>query len=117
MVNNDIISMIDKLWSLLIQQRLHRHIFTHYTESHHPSLEIFYSGNRSGIVSRVNMENCCDISDGECIVLCNDSPESTRPSQACDGMNNLKIVVVVLVDHLLWTANSGTSSIGRWDIP
>ena len=56
------------------------------------------------------MENCCDISDGECIVLCNDSLESARPS--CEGINK----IVVMDDHLLWTA-SGTSTIRRWDIP
>ena len=56
------------------------------------------------------MENCCDISDGECIVLCNDSLDSTRPS--CEGINK----IVVMDDHLLWTA-SGTSTIRRWDIP
>lgn len=56
------------------------------------------------------MENCCDISEGECIVLCNDSLDSTRPS--CEGINK----IVVMDDHLLWTA-SGTSTIRRWDIP
>ena len=56
------------------------------------------------------MENCCDISDGECIVLCNDSIDSSKPS--FEGINK----IVVLDDHLLWTA-SGTSTIRRWDIP
>ena len=56
------------------------------------------------------MENCSDISDGECIVLCNDSLDSTRP--ACEGINK----IVVMDDNLLWTA-SGTSSIRRWEIP
>ena len=56
------------------------------------------------------MENCSDISDGECIVLCNDSLDSTKPS--CEGINK----IVVMDDRLLWTA-SGTSTIRRWDIP
>ena len=56
------------------------------------------------------MENCSDISDGECIVLCNDSLDSTKPS--CEGINK----IVVMDDNLLWTA-SGTSTIRRWDIP
>ena len=56
------------------------------------------------------MENCSDISDGECIVLCNDSLDSIKPS--CEGINK----IVVMDDHLLWTA-SGTSTIRRWDIP
>ena len=56
------------------------------------------------------MENCSDISDGECIVLCNDSLDCTRPS--CEGINK----IVVMDDNLLWTA-SGTSTIRRWNIP
>ena len=92
------------------------HTFTHHTESvwslfsDHPSLEIFYSGDRSGLVTRVDVENCSDISDGECVVLCNDSLDSTKHS--CEGINK----IVVMDDHLLWTA-SGTSTIRRWDIP
>jgi len=56
------------------------------------------------------VENCSDISDGECTVLCNDSLDSTRPS--CDGINK----IVAMDDNLLWTA-SGTSTIRRWNIP
>lgn len=55
------------------------------------------------------MENCSDISDGECIVLCNDSLDSRH---ACEGINK----IVVMDDNLLWTA-SGTSTIRRWAIP
>ena len=56
------------------------------------------------------MENCADISDGECVVLCNDSLDSMRPS--CEGINK----IMVMDDNLLWTA-SGTSTIRRWHIP
>ncbi|KAF8152379.1 hypothetical protein B0H34DRAFT_724941 [Crassisporium funariophilum] len=103
-----------KLWSLSSQRCLHT--FTHHTDSvwslssDHPSLEVFYSGDRSGLVCRVDVENCSDIADGECVVLCNDSLDSTRPSS--EGINK----IVTMDDNLLWTA-SGTSTIRRWNIP
>ncbi|KIM37415.1 hypothetical protein M413DRAFT_274108 [Hebeloma cylindrosporum] len=103
-----------KLWSLSSQRCLHT--FTHHTDSvwslfsDHPSLEVFYSGDRSGLVCRVDVEKCCDISEGECVVLCNDSAEPTRV--ASEGINK----IVVMDDNLLWTA-SGTSTIRRWNIP
>lgn len=55
------------------------------------------------------MEHCSDISEGECVVICNDSSDS-RPSS--EGINK----IVVMDDNLLWTA-SGTSTIRRWNIP
>lgn len=103
-----------KLWSLSSQRCLHT--FTHHTDSvwslfsAHPSLEIFYSGDRSGLVCRVDVEDCSDVSEGECIVLCQDSTEQGR--SASEGVNK----IVVMDDNLLWTA-SGTSSIRRWHIP
>ncbi|KAF8970943.1 hypothetical protein BDZ97DRAFT_1694202 [Flammula alnicola] len=103
-----------KLWSLSSQRCLHT--FAHHTDSvwslfsSHPSLEIFYSGDRSGQVCRVDVEDCPDISEGECVLLCNDSADQTRP--ASEGINK----IVVMDDNLLWTA-SGTSTIRRWNIP
>lgn len=103
-----------KLWSLSSQRCLHT--FTHHTDSvwslfsDHPSLEVFYSGDRSGLVCRVDVENCSDISEGECVVLCNDSADPTRLSS--EGINK----IAVMDDNLLWTA-SGTSTIRRWNIP
>lgn len=102
-----------KLWSLASQRCLHT--FTHHTESvwslhsSHPNLETFYSGDRCGQVCRVDIEDCGDLSEGECILLCNDS-DAPRP--AMEGINRIE----VLSDNLLWTA-TGTSTIKRWQIP
>lgn len=73
-------------------------------------MEIFYSGDRSGLVCRVDAEDSPDISEGECVVLCNDAVDQSRSSS--EGINK----IVVMDDNLLWTA-SGTSSIKRWNIP
>ncbi|KAG5647852.1 hypothetical protein DXG03_007776 [Asterophora parasitica] len=102
-----------KLWSLSSQRCLHT--FTHHTESvwslHslHPSLEVFYSGDRSGLVCKVDVEDCSDVSEGECILLCQDA-DPTTPSS--DGINK----IVAMDDNLLWTA-SGHSNIKRWPVP
>ncbi|KAG6833152.1 hypothetical protein H0H87_010539 [Tephrocybe sp. NHM501043] len=102
-----------KLWSLATQRCLHT--FTHHTESvwslhsSHPSLEVFYSGDRSGLVCKVDVEDCSDVSEGECILLCQDT-EPSAPSS--DGINK----IVAMDDNLLWTA-SGHSNIKRWSVP
>ncbi|KAJ3840110.1 hypothetical protein EV361DRAFT_944237 [Lentinula raphanica] len=101
-----------KLWSLASQRCLHT--FTHHTESvwslfsSHPSLESFYSGDRSGFVCRVDVEDCADVSEGECILLCQDTHETA----IAEGINK----IVALDDNLLWTA-SGSSTIRRWRVP
>ncbi|KAF8901320.1 hypothetical protein CPB84DRAFT_1747077 [Gymnopilus junonius] len=54
-----------KLWSLRTQKCLHT--FTHHTDSvwslfsSHPSLEVFYSGDRAGLVCRVDVEGVGDL--------------------------------------------------------
>ncbi|KAF8063588.1 hypothetical protein FPV67DRAFT_1701521 [Lyophyllum atratum] len=102
-----------KLWSLASQRCLHT--FTHHTESvwslhsSHPSLEVFYSGDRSGLVCKVDVEDCSDISEGECVLLCQDADPCTPSS---DGINK----IVAMDDNLLWTA-SGHSNIKRWAVP
>ncbi|KAA1473313.1 WD40 repeat-like protein [Dentipellis sp. KUC8613] len=101
-----------KLWSLASQRCLHT--FTHHTDSvwslhsSHPSLEIFYSGDRSGIVSKVDVEGCTDMSEGECIVLCQD----TNEHGVAEGINK----IVAMDDNLVWTA-SGNASLKRWRVP
>ncbi|KAG6916840.1 hypothetical protein DXG01_005139 [Tephrocybe rancida] len=101
-----------KLWSLATQRCLHT--FTHHTESvwslhsDHPSLEVFYSGDRSGLVCKVDVEDCSDVSEGECVLLCQDADPSSPSS---DGINK----IVAMDDNLLWTA-SGHSNIKRWSV-
>ncbi|KZT64082.1 WD40 repeat-like protein [Daedalea quercina L-15889] len=105
-----------KLWSLSSQRCLHT--FTHHTESvwslfsQHPSLEIFYSGDRSGIVCKVDVESCTDVSEGECIVVCQDTSERVGGGSSPEGVNK----IVAMDDSYLWTA-SGSSSFRRWKVP
>ncbi|KAI0294110.1 hypothetical protein B0F90DRAFT_1758645 [Multifurca ochricompacta] len=99
-----------KLWSLTSQRCLHT--FTHHTDSvwalysSHPSLEIFYSGDKSGFVAKVDVEGCADMSEGECVLVCQDV------ASPADGVTKL----VALDDTLVWTA-SGSSSLRRWRAP
>ncbi|KAI9461530.1 hypothetical protein F5148DRAFT_1214939 [Russula earlei] len=99
-----------KLWSLSSQRCLHT--FTHHTDSvwalhsSHPSLEIFYSGDKSGLVARVDVEGCAHMSEAECVLVCQD----TGPP--AEGVTKL----VALDDTLVWTA-SGSSSLRRWRAP
>ncbi|KAI0659996.1 hypothetical protein C8Q70DRAFT_977330 [Cubamyces menziesii] len=105
-----------KLWSLSSQRCLHT--FTHHTESvwslfsSHPALEVFYSGDRSGLVCKVDVEGCADVSEGECIVVCQDSGTDRPGTSGGEGINK----IVVMDDNLLWTA-SGSSSVKRWSLP
>ncbi|KAI0919919.1 hypothetical protein AcV5_001861 [Taiwanofungus camphoratus] len=105
-----------KLWSLSSQRCLHT--FTHHTDSvwslfsQHPTLELFYSGDRSGLVCKVDVEGCSDVSEGECIVLCQDLSERASGLAAAEGINK----IVTMDDNLLWTA-SGSSSVKRWRVP
>lgn len=101
-----------KLWSLTSQRCLYT--FTHHTESvwslysTHPDLETFYSGDRSGLVCRVDVEDCGNVGNGECVLLCNNGSSDS----AKDGINR----IAVLDDNLMWTA-SGSSTINQWQIP
>ncbi|KAI1787218.1 hypothetical protein LXA43DRAFT_1030141 [Ganoderma leucocontextum] len=107
-----------KLWSLSSQRCLHT--FTHHTESvwslfsSHPALEVFYSGDRSGLVCKVDVEGCADVAEGECILLCQDSG-SDRPGTSGSGSEGIN-KIVAMDDNLLWTA-SGSSSVKRWRVP
>ncbi|KAH0830595.1 hypothetical protein J3R83DRAFT_2050 [Lanmaoa asiatica] len=99
-----------KLWSLSSQRCLHT--FTYHTDSvwslhsTHPSLKIFYSGDKSGIVCKVDVEDSSEVADGVCIVLAREASEEG------EGINK----IVTADDGLLWTA-SGSSNINRWRIP
>jgi hypothetical protein len=78
--------------------------------SNHPSLETFYSGDKSGLVCRVDLEDCSDVSEGECIVLCRNTDGCSVASS--EGINK----IVAMDDNLLWTASS-SSRIRRWRVP
>jgi WD repeat-containing protein 48 len=68
---------------------------------------VFYSGDKSGIVCKVDVEDCSEVADGVCIVLAREPSEEVG-----EGINK----IVTADDGLLWTA-SGGSSISRWKIP
>ncbi|KAG1749376.1 hypothetical protein EDD22DRAFT_981841 [Suillus occidentalis] len=100
-----------KLWSLSSQRCLHT--FAYHTDSvwslhsTHPSLEVFYSGDKSGIVCKVDVEGCADVSDGACITVAREASVEVG-----EGINK----IVTADDGVLWTA-SGKSSISRWRLP
>jgi WD repeat-containing protein 48 len=104
-----------KLWSTAMQRCLHT--FTYHNDSvwslysNHPDLEIFYSGDRSGLVCKVDLEGCGDMAEGECVVLCKDDepPPSADAFSLSEGINS----IVAVDDAFLWTA-TGSSSIMRW---
>lgn len=68
---------------------------------------MFYSGDKSGVVCKVDVEDCLEVADGVCIVLAREPGEDGG-----DGINK----IVTAADGLLWTA-SGSSTISRWRIP
>jgi WD repeat-containing protein 48 len=56
------------------------------------------------------VENCADVSEGECILLCQDSGGRSKASS--EGVNR----IVAMDDNLLWTASS-SSNVLRWRVP
>lgn len=108
-----------KVWSVSMRRCLHT--FTHHSDSvwslfsSHPHLEVFYSGDRTGTVCKVDFENAGDIAtEGECVILLRNRDES-KPgvSSSNDGIHR----IVAMDDTYLWTA-SNSSNICRWkDIP
>ncbi len=57
------------------------------------------------------MERCADVSEGECIFLCKETPSSDG-GNGSEGINKL----VVMDDNLVWTATA-SSTIKRWRVP
>jgi len=96
-----------KLWSLTSQHCLYT--FTHHSgsvwalHSTHPSLEIFYSGHKSGPAARVDVEGSAHMFEAECALIC----QGVAPP--AEGVTKL----VALDDSLVWTA-SGNSGLRRW---
>ncbi|PVG01194.1 hypothetical protein CPB86DRAFT_805384 [Serendipita vermifera] len=104
-----------KLWSLASSNRC-IHTFAHHTDSvwsmysSHPSLSIFYSGDRAGNICRVDMDGCASLSEGECVLLCKETP--SKESIGTEGINN----IIVLDDQFVWTATA-SSTINCWKVP
>ena len=94
-------------------------------------MQVFYSGDRSGLVCRVDVDDGRDndagdfsvharsgpwrvdrVADGECVLLCRDDGESELGIPTSEGVTR----IVALDDNLVWTA-SGSSSVKRWHVP
>ncbi|KAK1227165.1 hypothetical protein PQX77_009799 [Marasmius sp. AFHP31] len=137
-----------KLWSLSSPQRC-LHTFTHHTDSvwslysSHPMLETFYSGDKSGLVCRVDVSGVGAFENGGMPSNMNTissasigmdmdtgfgagmdvgagecilvaAVQSGSDFGACDrGVDK----IVVLDDQLLWTASGTSSEIRRWRVP
>lgn len=124
-----------RLWSLAEQRCLHT--FTHHDDSvwslfsDHPTLDVFYSGDRQGYVCKVDWERCAEVSEGECVVLCqerdaasddqggdqtDDVPHHPPDSHRRDAKSGIQ-KIVALDDTYFWTA-TGQTSVHRWrDVP
>ncbi|KAG9051782.1 hypothetical protein FS842_011035, partial [Serendipita sp. 407] len=104
-----------KLWSMASANRC-IHTFAHHTESvwslfsSHPSLSVFYSGDRAGNVCRVDMVGCATLSEGECALLCKE--ERSNNSIGNEGINKIQ----VLDDQFVWTATA-SSTINCYKVP
>jgi WD repeat-containing protein 48 len=80
--------------------------------SNHPSLEIFYSGDRSGLVCKFDLESCSEISEGECILLLKDTDSSSQSHTTHGEVGISKIIAKD--DTYVWTAGVGGSEVKRW---
>ena len=61
------------------------------------------------------MENCGDMSEGECVVICRDTPDSTEGASRSRGKEGIN-TLLALDDWAVWTA-TGASDIKRWRDP
>ena len=106
-----------RLWSLAAHRCLHT--FNHHTSSvwalHsvHPNLERFYSGSRDGLVCVVDVEQCSNISEGECVVLAREGDESrSDDAESKSGDEGIRCIVA-MDDEYVWTA-TGSADVKRW---
>ncbi len=106
-----------RLWSLAAHRCLHT--FNHHTSSvwalhsTHPSLERFYSGSRDGYLCVVDVEQCTDISDGECVVLAREG-DAARSGDAETKAGDEGIRCIVgMDDEFVWSA-TGSADVKRW---
>ena len=116
-----------RLWSVAEQRCLHT--FTHHNDSvwslfsSHDSLDVFYSGDRSGVVCKVDWERCNEVSEGECVVLAKEK-EKTQGGEVNFHQGSQQdseaagIYKIVAADNAyFWTASSN-SVVSRWkDVP
>ena len=100
-----------RLWSIGEQRCLHT--FTHHNSSvwslysDKPDFSAFYSGDRQGLLCRVEWDQDSPLSNSECVVL-------AREPGPKAGITS----IAARPGHDVWTSNSVSPSIRRWsDIP
>lgn len=106
-----------RLWSVGEHRCLHT--FNHHTSSvwslfsNHPNLERFYSGSRDGHLCVVDVEQCGDMSEGECIVLAREG-EPGRPGDYESKTGDEAIrSICAMDDEYVWTATA-SSDVRCW---
>jgi WD repeat-containing protein 48 len=111
--------LIHRLWSLAAHRCLHT--FDHHESSvwalhsNHPNLERFYSGSRDGYLCVTDVEQCTDISDGECVVLSREGDrqlENSNSRESRTGDEGIRSIVS-MDDGYVWTS-TGSADIKRW---
>lgn len=108
----------NRLWSVGEHRCLHT--FNHHTSSvwalfsNHPNLERFYSGSRDGHLCVVDVEQCGDMSEGECVVLAREGDNVERPGDFESKTGDEAIrSIAAMDDEYVWTATS-SSDVRRW---
>lgn len=103
-----------KLWSLAAQRCLAT--WTHHESSvwalfsQHPSLEVFYSGDKSGLLYKT-VSGGGEPADGETVLLGGDQPR--QEGDGCSGITQ----IVAQDDSWVWTTG-GSTTVQRWkDVP
>ncbi|WWC62960.1 uncharacterized protein I303_105558 [Kwoniella dejecticola CBS 10117] len=108
-----------KLWSLAAHRCLHT--YNHHDSSvwslhsNHPNLERFYSGSRDGYLCVTDLEQCTDISDGECVVLAREGEPQRNGSNVYESKTGDEGIrcITAMDDEYVWTA-TGSAEIRRW---
>lgn len=81
--------------------------------SNHPNLERFYSGSRDGHLCVVDVEQCGDMSEGECLVLAREG-DPGRPGDYESKTGDEAIrSICAMDDEYVWTATS-SSDVRCW---
>ncbi|GAA95727.1 hypothetical protein E5Q_02384 [Mixia osmundae IAM 14324] len=102
-----------KLWSLAMQRPIYT--FNHHGSSvwslasQHPSLSVFYSGDKSGNICKVDNVGCAE-EDGDCVLIGRDV-ETRGGREEVAGICR----IVVADDSYVWTSSTHVRpSIKRW---
>jgi WD repeat-containing protein 48 len=107
-----------RLWSVGEQRCLHT--FTHHAESvwalhsDHPRLDVFYSGDRAGLLCKVDWERCNEVSEGECVLLGRGDSVTSDSGKFTSENSSYGITSIASTDNRhVWTANAN-GTVDRW---